>query len=110
MSEQPMNGFVSKDTFDGRAKVVDERFARDKEQLDEHKTSIKVLSDLTITMTEMIKRHDSQVNDHEKRLDQLEKAPVETWSKMKMTFITGIVGIVAAAVGGGLIYLLTMVK
>ena len=82
---------VSRDQYEGRTLMCDERFRRDKERIDRHKDEMRRVRELTVQMGEMIKRHDSQIEGHEKRLQTLEKQPSEQFGKIKTAVITAVV-------------------
>ncbi|MBE5766188.1 MAG: hypothetical protein E7335_03280 [Clostridiales bacterium] len=90
---------VSRDQYEGRTLMCDERFRRDKERIDRNEDEMRRVRELTVQMGEMIKRHDSQIEGHERRLMTLEKQPSEQFGKIKTAAITAIVtGLVGLAV------------
>ena len=69
-----------------RDKLYDERFQRDKERIEEHERHMKeqdaerkVLRELTIEMSEMIKRHDERITEHGTRITAMEQKPGRRW-------------------------------
>lgn len=89
-----------------REKLYDERFARDKERIEEHERHMreqdaerKELRELTIEMSEMIKRHDERITEHGTRLTAIEQKPGRRWDMVIDKIITVIVaGFVAYVV------------
>lgn len=103
-----MAEFVTHDEYEGRERLCDERFARDKHQIEENKAMLREMRDLNIKMTQMLERHDKELEEHGKRLTEIEHAPADTYGKLKVAVVTAIVtgiagwilsAIVAAAKG-----------
>lgn len=86
-----MAEYVTHDEYEGREKLCDERFARDKHQIDENKAMLREMRDLNIKLTQMIERHDKELEDHGRRLAQIEHAPADTYGKLKVALITAVV-------------------
>lgn len=86
-----------------RDKLYDERFARDKERIEEHERHMKeqdaerkALSELSIRMGELLERHDEKIGEHEKRIEAMEQKPGRRWDMVIDKIITVIVaGVVA---------------
>ena len=92
-----------------RDKLIDERFARDKERISSHEDhmekqdkQINDLEKLTIEMGELIKKHDERLVDYGKRIHAIEEKPVKSWSAVQTAIISavtsGIVGAVMALI------------
>lgn len=89
-----------------REKLYDERFARDKERIEEHERHMKEqdaerqkLSELSIRMGELLERHDEKIGEHEKRIEAMEQKPGRRWDMVIDKVITVIVaGLVAYVV------------
>jgi hypothetical protein len=92
---------VSKEAFDGRCKLDDERFARDKERIQKAEDNIEKITTLTLQMGEIIKQNNTKLDDHEQRLDTLEGRP-SAWLDRIIAAVVGaiITGAVAAALAG----------
>lgn len=86
-----MPEFVTHDEYEGREKLCDERFARDKHQIDENKAMLQELRDCNIKLTQMIERHDKELEAQAKRLSAIEHAPADTYGKLKVALITAVV-------------------
>lgn len=86
-----MTDYVTHDEYEGRERLCDERFARDKHEIEENKAMLKELRDCNIKLTQMIERHDKELEDYGKRLAQIEHAPADTFSKIKVALITAVV-------------------
>lgn len=70
-------------------KVIDERFARDKERLDHMETKLDEVQTLSIQMGEILKKYDDklegqsrELESHEARLKTLEIKPAKLWDKL----------------------------
>ena len=70
-------------------KVIDERFARDKERLDHMETKLDEVQMLSIQMGEILKKYDDklegqsrELESHEARLKTLEIKPAKLWDKL----------------------------
>jgi len=72
-------------------KLCDERFARDKADIDELKKLTSKMSECSIKLSEIAKQHTEKLKDHEGRLDDLESRPGNLWDKV-------VAGVIAAAV------------
>ena len=86
-----MAEFVTHDEYEGRERLCDERFARDKHQIDENRTMLQELRDCNIKLTQMIERHDKELDAQEKRLSAIEHAPADTYGKLKVALITAVI-------------------
>lgn len=93
-----MADYVTHDEYAGREKLCDERFARDKHQIEEHEGMLREMRSCNIRLTEMIERHDAELKDHGKRLTVIEYKPADTWGKLKLAFLTAIISGVAGYV------------
>ena len=70
-------------------KVIDERFARDKERLDHMETKLDEVQTLSIQMGEILKKYDDklegqsrELESHEARIKTLEVKPAKLWDKL----------------------------
>ena len=72
-------------------KLCDERFARDKHDIDELKQLTRKVSECSIKLSGIAEQHNEKLKDHESRLDELERRPGNLWDKV-------VAGIIAAAV------------
>lgn len=72
-------------------KLCDERFARDKHDIDELKQLTRKVSECSIKLSGIAEQHNEKLKDHETRLDELERRPGNLWDKV-------VAGIIAAAV------------
>lgn len=93
-----MADFVTNDEYAGRNRLCDERFARDKHSIEEHEAMLREVRDLNIKLTQMIERHDKELEEHGKRLTAIEHKPADTWGKLKIAFLTAIISGVAGYV------------
>lgn len=87
-----------------RDKLIDERFARDKERITSHENHMKEqdgeirdLKELTIEMSQLLKRHDERLDKHDGRLKVVEERPAKNWNAVQTAAISAITsGLVAA--------------
>jgi predicted nuclease with TOPRIM domain len=96
--------YVTEEVCGERQKNAAERFSRDKERLDLQEKKMEKVSDLSIQMGEMLKRHDDELQNHDKRLETLESKPGKLWD----TLIMEIIKLLAAGVAGAVIAYLTI--
>lgn len=85
-----------------RQRVQDERFARDKERIEDLEQVCDKLNRLSIEMSELVKKHDEQLTRQDKRLEAIEQKPLRWWEKFTGAIITAL----GSAVGGGVLALL----
>lgn len=78
--------------------LCDERFARDKHDIDDLKKLTQKMSECNIKLTGIAERHDEKLKDHESRLDELERRPVNLWDKVISGIIAAVVAYVMAIV------------
>jgi hypothetical protein len=90
---------VSKEYCVSNHKNVDERFGRDLERIRATEELTRKLSDLTIEMQQMIKRHDDEILKHDNRISALEKRPGQLMDKI----INAIISLFVGGAGGMLI-------
>lgn len=83
---------VSKEYCAANHKVVDERFERDLERIRSMEELTRKLSDLTIEMQQMIKRHDEELKEQNSRISALEKRPGQLLDKMINAVISLLIG------------------
>lgn len=86
-----MADYVTHDEYAGREKLCDERFARDKHQIEAHEAMLREIRSCNTRLTMMIERHDKELEDQEKRLSAIEQAPADTFGKLKVALITAVV-------------------
>lgn len=89
---------VSQDQFEGRNRLCDERFARDKERLEAQEESTQKVRELTIQMGEILKRLTDTSVSHDKRLCELERQPADQYGKVKLVIISGVIGAIITTV------------
>jgi hypothetical protein len=82
-----------------RQRVQDERFARDKERIEDLEKICEKLNRLSIEMGELIKKHDEELNHQSRRLQVIEQKPLRWWEKFAGAVITAL----GSAVGGGML-------
>ena len=96
--------YVTEEVCGERQKNAAERFSRDKERLDLQEKKMEKVSDLSIQMGEMLKRHDDELQNHDKRLETLESKPGKLWD----TLIMEVIKLLASGAVGAVIAYLTM--
>ncbi len=99
--------YVTRDQYDGRNQVVDERFARDKERIDSQEEDMRKVQALTIEMALLNKKHDEQIDKHEQRITRLERQPADQYGKIKTSVVTAIV---SGAVGYAISAIVASIK
>lgn len=62
-----------------RQKRMDERFARDKEELKEHDEKIDKLTELSTQMGEILKNQQTALANHDRRIAEIETKPARRW-------------------------------
>ena len=65
-----------------RQRVQDERFARDKERIEDLEKICEKLNRLSIEMGELIKKHDEELNHQSRRLQVIEQKPLRWWKNL----------------------------
>lgn len=92
---------VDKDVCEAKCKVMDERFARDMRDIGDCKTRLQKIEELTIQMAELVKAsqeaNQKALDDHNDRLNALERRPSMWWDKL---LSAGISAGVAALISG----------
>jgi len=84
---------VSQDQFEGRNRLCDERFARDKERIEIQEENMRQVQKLTIEMAGLNKKHDDQLIEQDKRITCLERQPSDQYAKIKVGIATGIIAL-----------------
>ena len=81
-----------------RDKLIDERFARDKERIESHEKHMDVqdrerqeIRELTLEIGAMVKRHDESIRDHSTRIKAIETKPGKRWDMVIDKVINAIV-------------------
>lgn len=81
-----------------RDRLIDERFARDKERIENHEKHMdeqdaerRQIKELTIRMGELLDKHDEKIDNHEKRIEAIEQKPNKRWDVIIDKIITVIV-------------------
>lgn len=85
-----------------RQRVQDERFARDKERIEDLEQVCDKLNRLSIEMSELVKKHDEQLSAQAQRLEAIEQKPLRWWERFTGAIITAL----GSAIGGGVLALL----
>ena len=100
-----MNNPVTTAYCQEHGKVVDERFKRDKEDLQRHEDTLKKLSELTAEISALVRQNNEDIDDHENRISTLEKKP-SLWLDRIISGIIAAVGaaLVAAVLKGNVIF------
>lgn len=87
-----------------RDQLIDERFARDKERIVSHEEHMKEqdgdirdLKELTIEMSQLLKRHDERLDKQDSRITSIEERPAKNWTAVQTAAISAVTsGLVAA--------------
>lgn len=110
---------VNQEVCGERRHTIDERFARDKERLDELESQMSEIAKLSVQIGEMLKRDDERLERHDEslreqgrrigalekysleklvgRIERLESKAGKRWEKIVECAISGIVGALVAA-------------
>jgi len=90
-----------------RDQLYSERFARDKERIEEHERHMREqdaerhrLSELSIRMGELLERHDEKIGDHERRIEKMEQRPASRWNQVVDKIITVLAAAAVSALFG----------
>ena len=102
--------YVTRDHFDGRSNVCDERFARDKERIKAQEEAMQEVRTLTVQMGEILKKFNDSIGSHEKRLCELERQPTDQYNKVKLMVTTAIVSGVIGSIITAVVTLLDIPK
>lgn len=97
-----MSEMVEENLCRERQRIHDERFARDKERIEDLEQVCDKLNRLSIEMSELVKKHDEQLAQQGKRLEVVEQKPLRWWEKFTGAIITAL----GSAIGGGMLALL----
>lgn len=100
---------VSETLCSERQKIQDERFARDKERIENLEKMCGELKQLSTQMGELLKKYDEQLGEHkaelkqqEERLTAIEQRPLRWWEKLSGAVATSL----GAAIGGSFLTIL----
>lgn len=97
-----MSDMVEETLCKERQRIHDERFARDKERIEDLEQVCDKLNRLSIEMSELVKKHDEQLVQQAQRLEAVEQKPLRWWEKFTGAIITAL----GSAIGGGVLALL----
>jgi hypothetical protein len=106
MSEHEKD-FVAEEVCIERQRNATERFARDKKRLDDLEANAKEqdertrkIESLNIQMGEILKNHESKLQNHEERISAVEQRPMKFWDKLQWLIIGALVtGIISLLLG-----------
>lgn len=92
---------VGRREYEAHCQMCDERFARDKARLEKgekrlegHDERMEEVRRLSVQMGEMIKRHDDQLESHEKRITTLERQPAEAYGRIITGITTAVISVI----------------
>lgn len=81
-----------------RDKLIDERFARDKERIESHEKHMdeqdserREIKELTIRMGELLSKHAEMLGNHEKRIEVIEQKSSRRWDMVIDKVINAVV-------------------
>ena len=92
------NETVSKDMHDGRCQIEDERFARDKERIEKTEENLHKISEASVLFTEILKRHECELDDHGKRIVAIESKPSKLVNAAQIAAISALASSLVAGV------------
>lgn len=88
---------VTRDLCDERHKAVDQYLGNDKAKILKHDTEIKDVQEAIVVLTEIQRRHETEIYDHEDRLRGIEAKPAKRWENVVGQIIQLIVAVAAGA-------------
>lgn len=80
------------------------------EALNRLATAVEIMATKQNSQAEKIDEMKESVNRLDEKVESIEKAPSKRWNTFVDKIFLGIVGVIAAAVGGGIIHLLTLAQ
>ncbi|ADY54728.1 hypothetical protein Sgly_0362 [Syntrophobotulus glycolicus DSM 8271] len=92
-----METSVSQAVCEERHKALDNYLSNDKTKLLKHDAEIKDVQEAIVVLTEIQRRHNAEIDDHEDRLRGIEAKPGKRWESIVGQIIQLII---AAAIGG----------
>ena len=98
-------GYVGRTEFKEYSKRVEEEQTRQNHRLKGLESGLKQITDLTISVNKIATTMESMLKEQQaqgKRLANLEATPGKNWN----TLTKGILGAIAAAIGGGVVALI----
>ncbi len=95
-----MSNPVSETYCKEHGKMLDERFRRDKEDIEKHERTISELKDLTKEISALVKQNDTTIKNHENRIVQLEKKPSMWLDRIISALISAAIAAVITILGG----------
>lgn len=82
---------------DERHKALENYLNNEKAKMDRYNEDIKDVQEAIIRLTSLMEKHDSEIEDHEERIRQIEGKSAKRWETMIMQLISVLM---AALVGG----------
>lgn len=76
------DSYISRESFEARNQLDDERFARDKERIGKLESTVQALADASLRLVETQKRDHEDIQEHAKRLSELEHRPGQWMDKI----------------------------
>lgn len=87
-----------------RQKRMDERFARDRNDIEklekdqeENEDRTRKLEELNIKMGQILKNHEDKLINHDQRINKLESVASARWNQIVSYLLAGVAGAIAAA-------------
>ena len=93
--------FVNEAVYKEHSRMCDERFRRDKADIEKHEADISEIKQLTIEIAALVKKNDDTLERHELRLGNLEKKPSLWMERIISAGISTLVAAVVAAILSG---------
>ncbi len=87
--------YVTREVCNERRCTMDERFARDKADIQTASNKIDTLVEMVTELTALQRTNTEVQQEHEKRIHALEMQPAGKWDKLT----TGIIGAIAGGLG-----------
>lgn len=92
----PPETYVSKDEFEGRKSLEDERFKRDNDRLQSMESLMRAISENNIRMAQVLEQLKNNQEDHTERLDALEQKPAKRWESVVGSVVAAMVAAACA--------------
>lgn len=91
-----MENYVEKNVYTEHCRMCDERFRRDKQDIEKHDETLQKITQLTSEIALLVKKNDGILEKHEVRIENLEKKPSMWVDKIISTAVATIVAAVVS--------------
>ena len=94
---------VGKEVYEVRERLIDERFSRDKERIDRLEKLTEVVSKCNIQLSQMLANYNERLQDHEKRIDDIEHRPIAWQDKLWAAVTSSVVALIVSLLSSGVL-------